>query len=70
MTRLLQYFIPVLLLAGVILGGASLVNANSGHSDWSHNHTQPSDGACAYACILKGHWVHDYNPCGGCRCKG
>ena len=70
MPRSLKHLIPFLLLAGAMLGGASLANANSGHDNFAHGHEQPSEGACAYACILKGHGQHDYSDCGECVCKG
>lgn len=70
MTRPLQYFIPVLLLAGVILGGVSQSNAHSvSEISWRHSHKQPSDGACAYGCVLKGHGQSKRNNCGDCVCR-
>ena len=70
MSRLLKHLIPVLLLAGTMLGGASLVGAHSGHNDYQHHHIQNSGGACAYACALKGHWKFHYTDCWVCSCKG
>ena len=70
MSRSLKHLIPVLLLAGTVLGGASLVRAHSGHDDYDHEHTQYSGGACAYACALKGHGKFWYTDCWKCWCKG
>ena len=70
MPRILKYLIPVLLLAGVILGGASLSNAHSlNETSYSHKHKQPSKGACAYGCVLKGHGQSRYSACGDCICR-
>ena len=69
MPRFMKHLAAAVLLAGgVLLAGTSFVGAhspdtyqNSSCRYLDHEHTQPSEGACEYGCILKGHNHHEYD---------
>lgn len=69
MPTLLKHLIPLLLVAGVLVGGASLVDAHSKSENyWSHYQYAQTESICAYECALKNHDKKDYS-CQSCRCK-
>ena len=73
MSHLAKYIVAVLLGAGVLLGGASLVDAHSppwSWYEWQHEQTTSDSNMCAYECALKNHEVIDFDPCESwCKCK-
>ncbi len=62
MSHLAKYIVAVLLGAGVLLGGASLVDAHSkSESWWSHYQYAQTESLCAYECALKNHDSYDWD---------
>ena len=77
MPHLAKYIVAVLLGTGVLLGGASLVDAHTplwSYYQWKHHHITSSSGQCAYNCSVIGHGKSKYKahvgcPQGDCYCK-